>query len=1135
MRRLALLLLPALAGAQEARVGGERQDGAVVLGRACLDLDRDGRCGPGEPGIAGARVRSADGRFAIADGRGRYHLLGLEGRVLAHGRPGYGAVGLALEGTPVRRQVDLASSGAAVADLPVEPPPETALRCTLDRNVPQAPTLEEGVLVWPVAGAATPGAQVVVDGRPAAVGPDGRFLGAARLSPGPNGIPVVVVDAVGGAAIHLVRLHLARPAGGAARVYPMGEELLLTAGLRRGAAGVLVSGRAAPGVAVRLVGGDQPAAAGGAFAAYQACAPRESSVRLEVAAGPDGPGLVVSLPLPPATASLEGQLLGDLELSAGPGGLRGAWRGAATAAGAWRGARFEAGLDLDDRDEGLASLARPRDQLVAGPVPDGVRPLVVAGDEAAGGDANPGRGRAWVRGEADGLAVAAGWTRAGLPGAGLGRYDRALFGARLDGEGALGPVRLSGGAFGAAGGDDAAGVPPPRAVHEVQQATGGSLFYLAGSGVVAGSLEARVEWRDPFSGLVRAVRPLRRDVDFWLDEGAGRLLLLRPLPSVAPPAALVAGDPFAAAEARLVLDYLDAGAGGAARLAGGRAGARLGPLELEVRGAAEEGRRERWRLGAAAGALALGPALDLRVEVARSEGRLYEAGTGFLRSADGGLSADAWTPGAAAATAVHAEGRGEALGATWRAWWRERPAGYSDGTYLEPRLARERGAELRRAAGPVDLSLSVAERVGTDDRDPTGATALDATRATARAAVPVGPVACTLELLHERLGGPAPGEQAAAGVRAAWTAGRGVRLEASHTQALLRSGEALAATFTAAGLALDVGGGTLGVRAGWGPDLGPRLLLSGAGPAAGGRIYGALGADPVAAGRGEATGSVLGAAARAGPLEVFTEEQVGEDRRGLRTGRVVGLAGAPAPGLRLTLTAERGERLLPGGVSRARGAAGAGAAWSGGAFSVSARGEIIDEAGQARLASSGLARWAPGDGLELSLRALAARGRLDGRRADDLDVTLGVAWRGTLLAVLATVAREVEVRPDALRRDGWRLAAATTLAVSSRLRAGAGAQLLVQEVGGVSDDRVVGSARVEVRVAGPFDVALEYARRAALGRRRLGDLDAVRAELGAALGPARLALGYALTGFTGDGLTPDDTAGRAFLRATLVL
>ncbi len=1124
-----------MAGAQAARVGGGLESGGVIVGRACVDLDGDGRCGPGDPGVAGARVRVADGHMATADEEGRFHLFGLAGRLLLPDREAYGAAGVAMDGAAVRRAVEQAPGGAVAVDLVVAPPRPTAeSACTIDRTPLGTPTLGEGGVAWPVSGVVAPGARLLVDGRSAAVGPDGKFEGQARLVAGPNTVAVLVLAPDGAAELHALPVHLARPGGAATRFYPGPPRLLATLQPSRGPTGALVIGIAAPGVVVRVGGARPSLAADGTFGAFAPLQPEDEAVSLEVTAA-DGARLALALPLPPPEQAFEGLFLGDLELSVGADGVRGAGRGTGTVTGTWRGIRLDAGLDLDDRDDGVASLARPRDSLAAAHAPDPSRTFLIAGDASSPGDANAGRGRVWATVEADGLSLAAGWTRAGLPGEGLGRYDRALFGVRVDGEGKTGPVRLFGGVFGAATGDDDAGVPPPRAVHQVLLATGGSLFYLSGTGVVVGSLAVRAEWRDPSTGLLTGARALRRGVDYRLDEGSGRLLLLRPLASVAPPAVRVTGDPFAASEARLVVDYLDAGLPGAARRAGGRAGVEVGPLRLEVRGAAEDGERETWRLGAAAAALDLGSALRAGVEVARTEGRLYEAGSGFTSSGDGGFSSFADAPDGGGATAVHAEVRGEAGGVGWRGWWRERPAGYSDGTWLESRTALERGAEVKGEAGPVQLLLAVAERAGTDQRDPTGRTPVDARRAVARAAAPLGPVELTAELFHEQLGQPAPGEQAAAGLRGAWHAADGLVLEASHTQAFARSGEVTSATFTAAGVSLGSKDGTLAVRGGWGPALGPRLVLSGAKHDRAGAVYGSVGADPAAAGRGGALGSVLGASAGAGWLEVFTEEAVAEDRLGLRAGRVVGVAASPTPGLRLALSAERGERLLAGGERRARASAGGSATWVAGPIRLSGHGEVISEGGQERWVTAASAAWSPSASLELTLRALGARGGVDGRQAEDLDVTGGVAWRGAPWSLLATVARVLEARPAALRREGWIAGLATTGAVGGRLRAGLGAHLAVQRVGGVADDRVSGSLRVEVRVFGPLDVAAEYARRAALGQRVLGDLDALRAEVGAGLGPVRLALGYVLVGYAGDGVTPDDTSGRAFLRATLVL
>ena len=108
---------------------------------------------------------------------------------------------------------------------------------------------------------------------------------------------------------------------------------------------------------------------------------------------------------------------------------------------------------------------------------------------------------------------------------------------------------------------------------------------------------------------------------------------------------------------------------------------------------------------------------------------------------------------------------------------------------------------------------------------------------------------------------------------------------------------------------------------------------------------------------------------------------------------------------------------------------------------------------------------------------------------------------------------------------------AGTAAVAARLELGLGGALAIQEVGGGRDDRITGSARARVAVAGPLDAAVEYARRAPLDGGDLGALHAVRAEAGVTQGESRLALGYTLVGFGGDGLTPAADTSRLYVRA----
>jgi len=1134
----AAFLLPGPASAQAGRVAVRDEPAALVMGRACLDLDGDGRCGDAEPGLAGARLRLADGRWVEADAAGRFHLSRLEGRALAPGRLSDGAVAVKLAGLGEARLLELPAGGAAGLDLALPVPALAATVLSIDRVPRGGPVPRDGALGWPVEGRAAPGARVRVDGREAVVGPDSRFAGEARLVPGRNAVVVSAVEPGGAAAVELLELLVVRPERGGARIYPLGARRLASLRLAGGPAGVLVTGLAGPGVTVRAGGLAPQATAGGDFAIHLAGDP--SGVALDLGVGELALREVLPAPAPSTgwAPGLDGVALGDVELSFGDGGTRLSARGAGRAEGRWGGLRLAAGFDLDDRDRRLAALARPRDEAVAGLSPERARDLATAGDAAIQGDDDAGRGRLWARADADGASLRLGWSRSGLDGDGLGRYDRALFGGRIAGEAVAGPVRLHAAAFGAASGDEVGGQAPARAVHEELAGTGGSLYYLAGGAVVAGSERVRLAWRDPVTGLTTPARILARGADYALDEATGRLWLSRPLAAAGAPRLLATGDPLGGPEALLLVDYLDAAGVGAARLAGGQAGLSLGPLRVEARAAGEAPAGPDWRLLMGSAALDLGEAAALRLEVARTEGRLHQPGSGFLRSQDGGFSAAApAVPGGATgrATAIHASGQGEVRGVAWSAWWRERGEGYSDGTWLEARPARERGAEVGGAAGPVRLRLGYAERRGTDERDPAGLTPLDRRRATARAGGEVGAVTLTGELLHDRdeaLGGA---HQTAAGLSAGWRAAPGLGLEVSHIQAFTTSGAATALTFTGAGATLAWREGRLALRGGWGPDLGPRLVLAGERRDPGGDVYGTLGADPAAPWRGAATGSVLGARSQAGPVELFTEEQVAEDRLGLRAGRVVGAAIRPASGLRLSVQAERGERLVPGGPARARSGAGASAALEQGPVTLTARGEVLVEGGEDRLAARGAASWAASSRLTLALHALVARGTVAGRRAEDLDAALGLAWRGDGRAALLTLARLETDRPETARREAWLVTTAATAAAGPRLRLGLGARLAVQRIAGVRDDRVAGSARLEVRVAGPVDAGLEYARRAALGTRVAGDLDAVRVEAGLALGPARLALGWTLTGFAGDGVDPAADANRLFLRATLGL
>jgi hypothetical protein len=202
---------------------------------------------------------------------------------------------------------------------------------------------------------------------------------------------------------------------------------------------------------------------------------------------------------------------------------------------------------------------------------------------------------------------------------------------------------------------------------------------------------------------------------------------------------------------------------------------------------------------------------------------------------------------------------------------------------------------------------------------------------------------------------------------------------------------------------------------------------------------------------------------------------------------------------------------------------------------LAARGEYRTEGSDAQYAAGGAAEWAAGPGLGLALRASWLEGTVDGRDALGLDLSLSGAVRRDAGSVLASVARIVEERPGAPRRDGVVARLAGTAAAGRRLELGLGAALALQEIAGTHDDRLAGSVRARVRIAGPLDVALEYARRAPLDGGDVGALDALRAEAGLSVRESRLAVGYTVIGFGGDGLAPAEDTRRLYVRAQLAL
>lgn len=1134
MRGVALALalaLPAGAGAQVV-LGGRAEPGALVLGRACLDVDGDGRCGPAEPGVAGARILAASGRVAVADGEGRFHLRDVPARLLARDRVAYGAERLVVEGLDAAVTLVVAPHGAAQVDLAAPAGAFPLLApLALAPEGGRAPRSRGDRLVWSTGLRVAPGHRLEVDGATVEPGPDGVAVVELALAPGDNAFLLVAGGPDGGGAAWRLPVHLAPRRDGGALVLPGAPEPLVVYASRPAAGGgVLVTGRAAAAAALAVDGLAPVRDAEGRFALY--LPPGAEPV---MALAPAEGAMPVRLPLAAADAGGLSAVAGvlDLELSLlGPGGPLLTARGAGAARGRLGPLDLELGVDLDDRD-GLAELLRPRDALSAEQAEDPARTFLAVGDRGAAGDRNPGAGRLWARLSGPGLDATVGSGRARLGGAAeLGRYERALFGASVAAAAEVGPVALEATGFGASARPDAQGNTPPVARHDVLAPTGGAVYWLSRGEVVPGSEAVRVEWRDPFTGRLVEVRPLVRGEDYALSTSDGRLTLAAPLGRASPrgpraAAALVTGEPFEAAEVALVVDYLHAGAAGREEdLGGGSVRVGAGPVSIGAAAATERRAGEAWTLGAVQGEVAL-PGLSVRAEAARSEGALFAAG-GFTTSLDGGLARGAAPASAGAAGALHLEARAEAGPAHVEGWWRVREPGYSDGRFQEPLRAAERGAEIGAEVGPVSATLLVAEREGALPGDPTGATPLASRRALARVTASHGAVTVHAEALDQHHEAPAAGDATSAGVRAEVAVAPGLRIDAAHHQALRVEGAAEDPTFTSAGVALEAGrGGALAVRGGWGPELGPRVVVSGERRVADEAIYGTWSADPGAPSTFRSAGSSLGASRAAGAVEVFTEEQLLRDAFGLRAARVVGARVAPARGLVVSLSGEHGERLRPGAepVPRTGGAAAVGLARE--TWRVAARGEAREEGDDPSWAAAVSGEWDVARPLTLSARAGYAEARAASARALALEAAVGAALRTDRGALLGSVARVAEGRPGEARRDGVLTRLAGTLP-RGRLTLGLGAGVAWWRVAGGRDERVAGSARVQVGVAGPLDAAAEYARRAPLAG-RLGALDAARGELGLRAGRARIAMGYTLVGFGGDGLDPAEESHRLHL------
>ena len=208
-----------------------RQDppelGAAIVGRVCRDLDEDGLCSPGEPGLPDIRLVLASGREVRTDAQGRYHFAQVDARSLevtggVHLRPGRRRLRVDertlppdSESVPRAATLEVPWASVVLRDFAVRtraaPPPTLSLG--YDAAPPEARTGPEGV-DFLLAGHASPGAQVRVGSRMAEVDAQGDWHASVRLVPGVNVLPLSVLGTDGGLSLYQQRVDVVEREGG---------------------------------------------------------------------------------------------------------------------------------------------------------------------------------------------------------------------------------------------------------------------------------------------------------------------------------------------------------------------------------------------------------------------------------------------------------------------------------------------------------------------------------------------------------------------------------------------------------------------------------------------------------------------------------------------------------------------------------------------------------------------------------------------------------------------------------------------------------------------------------------------------------------------------------------------------------
>ncbi|AKJ02846.1 hypothetical protein ATI61_11337 [Archangium gephyra] len=1186
---LGVLLLPGVGRAQLARAESPEL-AAAITGRVCRDLDGDGLCAPEEPGLADVRLVLATGREVRTDARGRYHFAEVDARGPdvtggVHLRPGRQRLKVDARtlppdsvATPEAVTVEVPWAAVVLQDFAVRSLPEStpSLALAYDTTPPSAAAVPGGV-DFLVAGHASPGDEVTVGSLPAEVDARGDWRARVRLVPGENVLSITAFGPESTLRLFRQRIDVVSRQGGL----------------------LVIPREAEPAGVLRLPGSkDEPPASGpSSLLAEFPAGTRVRSPRGEVTVGTEGSALVplvlipgrnlVALEVQPpgerartVTIQLEavprpfavGLLDVEATLSPSTGNFRLRGRGAAHGEARLGPLSLVGELDLRDtdvdvlRERPVADWLRPRvPRLERAPDPD----LAIAewGDTSVGLTPNPteSRLRLEVRHERFGR-VGLGTYRAQRAEGEVGRYHRPLFGPFAELATEWGQLRAGVNAF-AGGLADPTRALSAMPAYEELRSTGGSLYYLGSSPVAEGSELLRVELRDGLTGLPLAERHLIRGRDYDIDYSAGRILLARPL-SLLAGEPLLRADPFTAApEPVLTVQYSALQSGPPADAAGGEAWTEWKGGRVSVSAVREQREGAPFLLLSGHARTTLG-GYTLMAEVARSRGSAVMAER-FGVSDDGGLTflRPDEEGAASGGDALGLRLRGPGLFGTGSvdAAFRRRTEGFSDGTHADTRSFRQFSLRAVQPLGPWRLTLLGDERLSVDPRRPFAEGLLGARTLGVGWGYTAERWGVELSLRDSLLraslepgeGALLEGGRTSAGLQGHYVVNDWLRVSAGHRQALHQRGGGpgrVDDSFSSAGVDVKVGEeGRVGVRGGWGPQLGPLAWVQGTWRRGQDVYYGSHSVDVDGPDFG-ASRAVSGASTELEEgTRLFVEDVASHDANAVRLARAVGFQQTVFGALNVGARYERGLRHpleLPGSLRR---------------DVASLSGQLLLE----RLRADGrmelrFERGTPVRGStepvdriqavmalaaeavlreDLSLSARMNYGRTYQRESREAEARLlegyaALAWRPGPFLLVARYGLTRELLPGERSVFGERgqqiISLLPAVRLGDRFALAAGLHASRSNRDDVAIWVLTGSLRPSVRVVGGLEVAVEAARRSVAPETE--SLGSLRGEVAYRVDERlRVAVGYTLLGFTGTSLPEEahDGSDRLYLRAEL--